>query len=312
MPAAANKKAATTPSASGASRGSCAVDEVLIQRVIDSCMLKMHGQIQTIVSELTTQFTAELKSFRDCLTGFSEVNKRLVSRLETLEGRVTGIVEAPLREEIQMNLVGIGVPEPAPNLDTATAQLTDLQLMQSIATDLSIHPDKVVSVERKGARRLPARVARGGPTGPQSVPQPQVTKPRPILVKFADSDSRRRFLTSSREVVMQLHPTATNGSPASRPLYFFRPDMTPSEQEAHRKLNAELWERKGRGEDLVISQGKIIARAARDASRTQSRATHVTHRRPPQPSTQGQGPTATPTPGSTSAPPPAVSQAQVF
>ena len=77
-----------------------------------------------------------------------------------------------------------------------------------------------------------------------------VDKPRMLIVTISNMENRRKIFQNAHK--LKNYRTATGKK------IFISPDMTRMQREENKKLNDELWLRRGRGERVHIYRGKIV------------------------------------------------------
>ena len=130
------------------------------------------------------------------------------------------------RERRKQNLVILDLPE------SGGSNSSDQNMLDASAFN------RLVSSQFKIENIRIVKTARLGRTNPE--------KPRPLLVSLSDSSSRRYLLQNSKIL---------HGNPEYNKVYIF-PDLSPKEQEANKKLQMELRQRRQGGEtNLIIRKG---------------------------------------------------------
>ena len=82
--------------------------------------------------------------------------------------------------------------------------------------------------------------------------QVHVSRPRPLKVVFENHHERNEFLRSASNLRKNDHFGKFRG-------VFIKPDLSPREQEADKRLRSELRRRKEDGEKVTIRRGRIVA-----------------------------------------------------
>ncbi len=218
--------------------------------------------IEAAVAAATTSLTEEIRQLR-------EANEEMHARLLALEKRETpqpqqqpygappeGLFKGATfqmavakalgdnaeREKKKSNLVIVGLAEPLPGL-TDEPTPSDLEQVRQLAADLSIDPTKIERVFRHGQSNDNGR--------------PRITK-----VVFGCLDTRRRFLSGLRPLLLQ-----RLGEGQTRTPFYVRPDLTRDELAEQAELNHRRLAMIREGQDVVIYRGKIMPRQERDGLR---------------------------------------------
>ena len=141
----------------------------------------------------------------------------------------SAVDEAILKQKKKDNLVCVGLPEK----HTDGSPVDEKGVFQNIASSINVDPDAIKEVFRHGSQRTDGK--------------PRITK-----IIFTDRSVRQSFLTK--------YNTIKTGNELLKRT-FVRPDMTPNELLADKKLRDELFNRRHNGEDnIFIKNGKIISR----------------------------------------------------
>ncbi len=157
------------------------------------------------------------------------------------------IDEKSEREKKRLNVVLVGLPEPTPGLSDEPTP-TDEEAVKDLARQMSIPPGNVDKVFRHGR-------------------QVATDKPRITKVVFKCADSRSRFLSGLRPLLLSQLPQGETKMP-----YYVRPDLTHQELESQRELNRQRIALRQQGKDIVIFRGELMERAERDQVRSGARA----------------------------------------
>lgn len=210
----------------------------------------LKGCLSQAVSELKEELSLE---FNDRMSHLSEEIVRLQSEVSALKNDIEAsrsiakseiLSELREQESRRCNLILFGAEESNTNsTDSDGTRKHDEELVSNIKSIVKLPHAKIRSTFRLGMRK---------PNG----------YPRPIKVVFDSTSERDSFLRAA--------PSLTNAHGKFRKI-FIKPDLTPAEQEADRKLHAELRTRKEKGELVKIRKGRIISEAHSETKQTTQR-----------------------------------------
>lgn len=182
---------------------------------------------------LKKDMEAKLKAFEErvvkCeVSGRSndvEVSDQSVIRSFEVDREETELIEAK-----KCNLIYFNVPESSKEESTDRMK-DDFKLLTESYSDTKIVPNDINAIFRVGKK------------------DDNVT--RPVVVKFANVETRKRVLTANEDLKLKFNDEIIN--------IFVSVDRTQKQREVHKKLVNELRRRKDAGDtDLVIRNDKIV------------------------------------------------------
>ena len=175
----------------------------------------------------------------------------LKKRMDNVEKKLTGSVEKEIAvalnektdiERRKLNLIVFNLPE----CDTGSQTVWDLPekiqkdidtITSVIKSELEIEMDDNVISD---ARRLGKKQTEGNRKG----------KPRPLKIVFSDLRKKRQVLEAAKNFRKSEDDIAKH--------LFINPDLTEIQREKDRALRKVMWERREKGENVIIQRGEIV------------------------------------------------------
>ena len=194
---------------------------------------------------------------KEALEKYSALEKQTKSLREDVDkvkidvAEVKGIIKNTIRHEIhqnmdemkeresrKMNLIVFGLPEincgEATEWSTEKKVETDIKEIESIIVEdigVAVSPRTgVIDARRIGIKRPDA--------------------PRPLKITFRDLNVKRQVLINAKKLRTS---TKTNVKDI-----FINPDLTPEQRKTDEKLRSEMWDRRQKGENVIIRRGEIV------------------------------------------------------
>ena len=178
----------------------------------------------------------------------NSVKTRLDTAERKLDGSVTKEIDAALSEKAdierrKVNLIVYNLPEPIQTENHENAAWDNKAKIEADIISVKNIIEKEMKVNMadgkriKDARRLGLKDANG-------------KKSRPLRVEFEDIDVKRQVLSNAKSLRTSNDAVMQN--------VFFNPDLTFKQREFDNKLRDLMWERREKGENVIIKRGKII------------------------------------------------------
>ena len=174
-----------------------------------------------------------------------DLKKRMDNVEKKLQGSVTKEISVAINEKTdierrKLNLVVFNLPEIISDKENAwdlpekiNKDIEDITNIINTELDIEIG-DNII----KDARRLGRKQ-----TGADG-------KPRPLKIVFSDLRKKREVLDAAKKL------RSSENDIAKR--LFINPDLTEAQREKDRELRKQMWERRGKGENVVIQRGEIV------------------------------------------------------
>lgn len=183
---------------------------------------------------------------------YSDIVKTLDGKMAKIEGRQTSsptaeqqvksaMMECMQQEKRRKNIIIYGVPEPDGHLCREEKDLVELSKVEEISAKILRQKINITRAFRVG--------------------KPREGKHKPLVVELGEEREKWNILKAA--------PKLRSAGEEYKSIYL-APDLTLNEQKKRRALTGELQERKARGEDVVISKGRIEPRKSQN---TQSKHT---------------------------------------
>lgn len=193
--------------------------------------------LKTFISKAVMELKEELTlDFHHRLSSLSDEVEALRVEVAALKAEVNASKEG-LRDEIfselreqesrKCNAIIFGADEPD------MSDTTDRQYLSNLSVALGVSKPNFKSFFRLGSRRSHA------------------SRPRPLKIVFESQHERDDFVRGA----MNLRRTDPSGNFRG---IFVKPDLSPREQEADKRLRSELQRRRMNGERVVIRRGRIV------------------------------------------------------
>ena len=191
----------------------------------------------------------------------------LKKRMETVETKLKGSVEKEISmalnektdiERRKMNLVVFNLPEQKSDKETAW-EVPELinkdieDITKIIKDDLGIElENNAITDARRLGRKQVGKAKPGDKNKPDDSNKPgnSEEKSRPMKIVFSDIRKKREVLEAAKKL-------RTSDNPVAKKL-FLNPDLTEKQRENDRNLRNLMWERRLKGENVIIQKGKIV------------------------------------------------------
>ena len=213
-------------------------------------VLELKNSFKENFTKLSTDLGSKNVTLKEKIQSYAEVisnnttetneTKKVISSINTnfsnlklnLENKIVNESEQKFIKQKELNVCIFNVPEPINNSEEENAK-SDVERLKSILSDkIDIKQEDLKAIYRRG----------------KSI---QVSKPRPIIIKFANLEKKLEILKlrnltfkSQDSMIINIHVT---------------PDRTMKQQQELKKLVIELKKRRADGEsDIFIRNDKIV------------------------------------------------------
>jgi hypothetical protein len=189
--------------------------------------------IMELKEELSRDYNDKLSSLSEDVICLREEVVSLRKELEAsrVVARAEVLTELQEQERRRNNVLIFGAQECASD-SPAEVKTNDDAFLLRLKTTLGLPQSKIQSFFRLGVKRAHSR-------------------PRPLKIIFDSKSEQKDFLRAAPN----LSKPHSNGDFRK---VFIKPDLTPTEQEADKKLRNELRHRKEKGERVMIRGGRIV------------------------------------------------------
>ena len=185
------------------------------------------------------QETATLK--KDMIEVKADIQKINASIKQQVSDKVSDIMDDKKEiERRKMNLIVFGLPE-------ADANETDKTLWSTTKKiEKDIEEISVIISEDLGVALSP----RTGIIDARRIGGPKPGQPRPLKIEFRDLNAKRDVLSNAMKL--------RNSDKEICKKIYINPDLTEKQKAADTKLRNEMWDRRGKGENVIIRRGELV------------------------------------------------------